>query len=59
MKAVQASRPMYSRDGIVSPAGMKNAFNMLVEFDEELRTGKVDLAKTFDGRFVQKAASGK
>lgn len=58
MKAVQASRPMYSRDGIVSPAGMKNAFNMLVEFDEELKTGKVDLSKTFDGRFVQKAASG-
>ena len=58
MKAVEASRSMYSKDGIVSPAGMKNAFDMLVQFDEELQTGKVDLAKTFDGRFVKKAAGG-
>ena len=58
MKAVQASRSMYSKDGIVSAAGMKNAFDMLVQFDEELQTGKVDLTKTFDDRFVKKAASG-
>jgi NitT/TauT family transport system substrate-binding protein len=58
MKAVQASRPMYSKDGIVSDAGMKNAFQMLEQFDEELKTNKVDLSKTFDARFVKKAASG-
>jgi NitT/TauT family transport system substrate-binding protein len=29
---------------------------MLLAFDDELRDAKVDLAKTFDGRFVQKAA---
>jgi NitT/TauT family transport system substrate-binding protein len=56
MKALQASRAMYSRDGIVHPAGMKNAFDMLVKFDEELQTAKVDLAKTFDDRFVKKAS---
>ena len=32
---------------------------MLVAFDEELRDAKVDLAKTFDGRFVSKAAAGR
>ena len=58
MRALQASRPMYSKDGIVSPAGMKNAYEMLVQFDEELKGAKVDLAKTFDGRFVQKASAG-
>ncbi|MBN8920008.1 MAG: ABC transporter substrate-binding protein [Rhizobiales bacterium] len=58
MKAVEASRPMYSRNGIVSEQGMKNAYDMLVQFDEELRDAKVDLPKTFDGRFVAKAASG-
>jgi hypothetical protein len=29
---------------------------MLLAFDDELKDAKVDLAKTFDGRFVQKAA---
>ncbi|MEA2934928.1 MAG: sulfonate transport system substrate-binding protein [Variibacter sp.] len=58
MKAVQASRAMYSKDGIVHPAGMKNAFEMLVQFDEELKSAKVDLPKTFDARFVQKASAG-
>lgn len=57
LKAVLASRPMYSKDGIVSAAGMKNAFDMLVQFDEELKGAKVDLPKTFDDRFVKKAAS--
>ena len=56
MKAVQASRAMYSKDGIVSDAGMKNAFDMLVQFDDELKSAKVDLPKTFDDRFVKKAA---
>jgi NitT/TauT family transport system substrate-binding protein len=58
MKAVQSSRPMYSKDGVVSAAGMKNALGMLVQFDEELKTAKIDLSKTFDDRFVKKAASG-
>jgi NitT/TauT family transport system substrate-binding protein len=57
MKAVTASRAMYSRDGIVSAAGMKNAFDMLHQFDEELKDAKVDLPATFDDRFVKKAAS--
>ncbi len=30
---------------------------MLIAFDPELRDAKVDLAKTFDDRFVKKAAA--
>ena len=35
---------------------MRSASDMLVAFDAELREAKVDLAKTFDDRFVKKAA---
>jgi NitT/TauT family transport system substrate-binding protein len=56
LTAVKNSHAMYSRTGVISEQGMKNAYNMLVQFDKELAAAKVDLAKTFDGRFVQKAA---
>lgn len=58
LAAVKASSPMYSKSGIVTPEGQKNGYELLVQFDKELQQAKVDLAKTFDGRFVQKAASG-
>jgi len=35
---------------------MRSASDMLVAFDDELRNAKLDLAKTFDDRFVKKAA---
>ena len=56
--AVKASSPMYSKTGIIPPAGMKNALDMLIAFDPELRDAKIDLARTFDDRFVKKAAAG-
>jgi NitT/TauT family transport system substrate-binding protein len=58
MKALEASRPMYSKTGIIPPEGMKNALDMLVAFEDELKDAKIDLSKTFDGRFIQKAAAG-
>ncbi|OYY07438.1 MAG: ABC transporter substrate-binding protein [Rhizobiales bacterium 35-68-8] len=54
--AVTASKPTYSLDGVIPESGMKNALNMLVEFDPELKAAKIDLNKTFDGRFVKKAS---
>ena len=54
--AVKASAPMYSKTGVIPPEGMKNALNMLLEFDPELKGAKIDLDKTFDGSFVKKAA---
>jgi NitT/TauT family transport system substrate-binding protein len=57
MAAVKASRPMYSTTGIIPPKGMQNAFDMLKQFDPELKDAKIDLSKTFDDRFVKKAAA--
>jgi NitT/TauT family transport system substrate-binding protein len=54
--ALKASAPMYSKTGIIPPEGMKNAFEMLTQFDPELKDAKVDLSKTFDDRFVKQAA---
>lgn len=56
LAAFKASAPMYSKTGIVPPEGMKNALNMLLEFDPEMKGAKIDLDKTFDDRFVKKAA---
>jgi NitT/TauT family transport system substrate-binding protein len=56
MAAVRASKPAYSLTGIVPTAGMKSASDMLVAFDDELRRANVDLARTFDDRFIKKAA---
>ncbi|MTW17253.1 transporter substrate-binding domain-containing protein [Rhodoplanes serenus] len=56
MAAFVASKPMYSATGVIPEAGMKNALDMLVRFDEEMKDAKIDLGRTFDGRFVKKAA---
>lgn len=55
--AVKASEPTYSVDGVIPESGMKNALEMLAEFDPELRKAKIDLARTFDGRFLKKSAA--
>ena len=57
--AVKANKPVYSLTGLIPPAGMKSAADMLLAFDDELRDAKIDLAKTFDDRFVKKAAAGR
>jgi len=57
MSAVKASRPMYSKTGIITPEGMKNGVNLLLQFDPEMKDAKIDLSKTFDDRFVKKAAA--
>jgi NitT/TauT family transport system substrate-binding protein len=54
--AVKANKPVYSLTGVIPAAGMTSAADMLLAFDDELKDAKVDLAKTFDGRFVKKAA---
>jgi NitT/TauT family transport system substrate-binding protein len=57
-RAVKASIEMYSKTGIITENGMQNAYQLLAQFDPELKGAKVDLAKTFDDRFVRKAAAG-
>ena len=58
LAALKASSAMYSRTGMITERGMRNAYDMLVQFDLELKAAKVDLAKTFDDRFVKKASAG-
>jgi NitT/TauT family transport system substrate-binding protein len=57
--AVKANKPVYSLTGLIPPAGMKSAADMLLAFDDELRDAKIDLAKSFDDRFVKKAAASR
>ena len=59
LNAFNASKPMYSKTGIIPDKGMQNANEMLILFDKEVADAKVDLKTTFDGRFVERAASGK
>jgi NitT/TauT family transport system substrate-binding protein len=56
MKAVQANRQVYSLDGIVSEGSQKRSLDFLRQFDKEIADAKVDTAKTWDDRFVKKAA---
>ena len=56
MLAAKNSKPSYSLTGIIDPAGMKSVNDMLTQFDAEMKGTSVDLAKTFDDRFVKKAA---
>jgi NitT/TauT family transport system substrate-binding protein len=55
IKALQNSLESYSRDGIVARSGMQSVMDMLQTLDPELKDAKVDLAATFDDRFVKKA----
>ena len=59
LAAVKANKPVYSLTGVIPVAGMRSAADMLLAFDPELKDAKVDLATTFDGRFVTKAAAAK
>jgi NitT/TauT family transport system substrate-binding protein len=56
LAAVKANKPVYSLTGFIPAAGIKSAADMLLAFDQELKDAKVDFAKTFDDRFVKKAA---
>jgi sulfonate transport system substrate-binding protein len=58
LRAVTASLEMYSKTGIVAEKGMQNAYRLLAQFDADLESSKIDLAKTFDDHFVRKAAAG-
>ena len=57
LKAVANSKEAYSRDGVVSEQGMASVLDMLKTLDPELQGAKIEVAKTFDGRFVKRAAA--
>jgi NitT/TauT family transport system substrate-binding protein len=57
LQAVKDSLESYSRDGLVSADGRNSVYDMLKTLDPEIQGAKVDLAATFDDRFVKKASS--
>ena len=57
--AVTASKESYSVTGLVPAAGMQSTYDMLLQFDEELKGSHVDLARTFLPTFALKAAGEK
>jgi len=55
VKSIAASKPMFSADDRIGRDGAEIAYKVLKEFDPQLRGGSVDLDKTFDNSFVEKA----
>lgn len=54
LQAVAASKESYSRTGVVPREGMESIMAMLKALEPELAAAKIDLAQTFDGRFLAK-----
>jgi NitT/TauT family transport system substrate-binding protein len=55
LEAVKNSLPTYSRTGVITEEGQKAAMELL-SYDPEMAKAKIDVTKTFDGRFVKQAA---
>jgi NitT/TauT family transport system substrate-binding protein len=45
----------FSPDGLFSADGAKNVFNVLNSFEPAVQSAKIDLAKTYDNSFAQRA----
>jgi NitT/TauT family transport system substrate-binding protein len=54
--AVKANMQVYSQDGIVSPDSQRRSLDFLKQFDKEIAGASIDLSRTWDDRFVRKAA---
>ena len=57
LSAVKNSLESYSRDGIIQPKGMASVYDMLKTLDPEFQGAQMNIATTFDDRFVKRAAS--
>lgn len=53
--SVAANREMISRDGIVTPALAGNTYRIISGFNEDVKNAKIDMAKTYDASFAEKA----
>jgi sulfonate transport system substrate-binding protein len=56
VKALKANLLAYSRTGIITREGMNSALKMMTAFDPDLKDRRIDLQKTFDDRFIKRAA---
>ena len=55
--AVKANMQVYSQDGIVSAESRQRSLDFLKQFDKEIAAANIDPGKTWDDRFVKKAAA--
>ncbi len=55
IRALTASKPMYSPDGLFVPSAVDTAYAVLKVFDPAVAAATIDLPKTFNDTFVQKA----
>ncbi|MHC1551128.1 ABC transporter substrate-binding protein [Phyllobacterium sp. K27] len=53
LKAVANSLPTYSLDGVLTMEGMQSVLNTLKVLDPEFAKADIDLAATFDDRFIK------
>jgi NitT/TauT family transport system substrate-binding protein len=53
--SLERSKPMYSPSGELDMTAAENARKVLAAFDESVKQADIDLAKTWDGRFVEEA----
>lgn len=56
LEAVKNSLPTYSHDGIITPEAQEATMKLL-SYDHSIVDAHIDLATTFDDRFVKKAAN--
>ncbi len=54
VRAIRASIPMYSPDGMIEREAAETALKVLSQFDPDVQKAKVNLAATYDNAFVAK-----
>jgi NitT/TauT family transport system substrate-binding protein len=57
IRSIRSSIPMYSPDGRFSPGSAETALKVLREFDDNVRSAKIDLKKTTTDQFLDKVAA--
>lgn len=56
LAALDRSRPGYSRDGLIPPAGAQALYQVLKKFDPAVQQAdNLDVTQTYDNQFVEKA----
>jgi NitT/TauT family transport system substrate-binding protein len=59
LTAIKKSLPMYSPDGHFGREGAETAYRVLAAFDPQVKSAKIDIAKTYTDAFVDKALAAR
>ena len=55
LKSIVKNLAGFSRDGRITAEGTETLYQGLMSYDKEIQAAKMDLSKTYDNRFVEKA----